>query len=173
MTRTPTSREALLAVIRRVRSRWRTKVVLQGVGILLGSGLLLSVLSAWGMDWFRFGAGAVLTFRLLTWTALAGVAWRFLIRTLRRRVPDETVALYLEEHEPTLQGIVVTAVESGAAPAYQLSPALVQRVIEAAAGHCANIEYGRRVERTNLYRSSGIVVGVSVAALTVRLPSPP
>ena len=118
------SRETLLAIIRRVRNRWRLKVALQGMGVVLAGALLLFLFSGWGMDRLRFGTGAVLTFRLLTYAAIAGLGWRFLVRPLARRVSDDQVALYLEEHEPSLEGTVVSAVDAGAESSGVISPAL-------------------------------------------------
>ena len=63
-----TSHEALLDVIRRVRNRWRAKAALQGAGMFLGAALLLAVLSAWSMDWFRFSAGTLGEKKLRAWT---------------------------------------------------------------------------------------------------------
>src|SRR5438046_1571252 len=105
---------ALLPVIRRVRNRWRLKVALQGTAIVLAGALLLLLLFGWGMDYFRFTATAVTIFRVLTYVAILGLAWRFLVRPLARPVSDETVALYLEEHEPSLDGVLVGAVDAGA-----------------------------------------------------------
>src|SRR6185295_4367647 len=106
---------ALLPVIRRVRNRWRLKVALQGSAVVLGGALALLILSGWGMDYFRFSTAAVVTFRVVTYLAILALAWLFLYRPLARRVSDETVALYLEEHEPSLDGVLVGAVDAGSA----------------------------------------------------------
>ena len=51
----------------------------------------------------RFSAEAVVWLRLLTWGTLAITTIWFIVRPLFRRVTDEQVALYLEEHEPALE----------------------------------------------------------------------
>src|ERR1051326_5818286 len=112
-TRSASSHETLLAVIRQVRNRWRLKILLRGLAVFLASTAVLLLVSGWGMDRFRFGPGAILGFRLLTYAIVAWLAWRLLIQPQRRRVTDETVALYLEENEPSLDGALVTAVEAG------------------------------------------------------------
>ena len=48
--------------------------------------------------------------------ARASCCW-FLVRPLRRQVTDEQVALYLEEHEPSLQATLLSAVEASRAGA--------------------------------------------------------
>ncbi|MBI4499916.1 MAG: DUF4175 family protein [Gemmatimonadetes bacterium] len=171
-TRSTSRHEALLAVIRAARNRWRLKVALQGTAVFLGGTIVLFLLSGWGMDYFRFGPAAVIGFRVFSYATIVALAWRFLIHPLRRRVSDETVALYLEEHEPSLEGALVGAVDAGASPSDMLSPALVERLIQSAEERCRRIEGGRRVERQNLYRSSGIVAGVTLAGVAVAVLSP-
>ena len=43
---------------------------------------------------------------------LAAALCFFVVRPLRRQVTDEQVALYLEEHEPSLQATLLSAVEA-------------------------------------------------------------
>lgn len=172
VNRSPSSRETLLKVVSDVRQRWRLKIALRGIAFVVGGGLLLTVISSWGLDTFRFGPAAVAAFRLVTWGALAALGWWYLWRPLTRRVSDQQVALYLEEHEPSLNGLVMSAVESDTPSATELSTALLTRVVESAVARCTEIEYGRRIERPGLYRSSGIVAGATVAALVAGLLSP-
>src|SRR5262245_29684462 len=152
MLNRPSSHDTLLKVVSDVRRRWRVKVALQGAAFALGGVLLTAFLSSWGMDLFRFGTGAVNAFRIITWSAVAVLGWWYLWRPLTRRVSDEQVALYLEEHEPSLDGAVMGAVESGRDTRAGLSPALLERVVETAVERCASVEYGVRVERPGLYR---------------------
>ena len=56
-------------------------------------------------------------------------AW-FLVRPLLRKVSDEQVALYLEEHEPSLEATIITAMEPSAGEPADMSPALVRKLIE-------------------------------------------
>ena len=44
--------------------------------------------------------------------ALASLVGWFLVRPLFWRVSDEQVALYLEEHEPSLQAEIISAIEA-------------------------------------------------------------
>lgn len=166
------SHDTLLRIVRDVRRRWRLKVALRGAAFVLGGALLLALVSSWGMDLLRFSSGAVLAFRLVTWAVIGALGYWYLWRPLTRRVSDQQVALYLEEHEPSLSGSVMSAVESGTPTAADLSPALLTRVIEGAVARCAEIEYGHRVERPGLYRSGGLVAGVTVAAMLAGLLSP-
>ncbi|MCG8468724.1 MAG: hypothetical protein MJB57_11040, partial [Gemmatimonadetes bacterium] len=97
------SGQQLLEVVRSVRRRWRARQLVQGGAVVLGAGFIVFFASTFGVDRLRFDDSAVLIFRIVLWTSLAGlVAW-FLVRPLLRRVSDAQVALYLEEHEPSLQ----------------------------------------------------------------------
>ncbi len=167
---------ALKTLIREVRSRWRLKNVLKGLAMVLGTGIAVFALSAYGMDYFRFGPASIIVFRVLTYAALAVLAWRYLVRPLRHRVSDERVALYIEEHEPELQGEIVSAVEiegrgdrpnepSGSSP-------LSRRVIERAIEKCVAIDYGRSIERRGLYHAYGLFAGAMAAGLAAIIASP-
>ena len=70
------------------------------------------------------------TFTIVTGVTLVSAAAWFFARPLLRKVTDEQVALYLEEHEPSLESTILTALAApGDAAA---SPVLVQRMIETA-----------------------------------------
>src|SRR6476646_4025552 len=105
----------LVDIIHDVRRRWRYKLALRGAVGVLGLGVAVLLLSAYGLESWRFSAGSIVTFRIVLGVALAGLVGWFLIRPLTRQVTDEQVALYLEEHEPSLQAAIVSAVEVEAA----------------------------------------------------------
>ncbi len=168
--------DELLKVIRSVRRRWRLRVALRGIAIVLGAGTLVFLISAYGLDRLRFDPGAVIAFRVFAYLALGILVLRFLVLPLWRSVPDERVALYLEEHEPSLEARVLSAVEFSGQEhrAHESSsPAFVQRLVEGAAEKCAELDYGRRVEAAPLARTSGLLAGTTLAALAVVFLSPP
>ena len=108
--------------------------------------------------------------RVLLLLALVASALWFVVRPLRRRVTDEQVALYLEEHEPALQARVLSAVEASQAGCSWESSALVRRLIEEAIEHCVRHDAVRRVEEAPLRRYALTLAGVAiVAALFVGL----
>jgi chemotaxis protein histidine kinase CheA len=159
----------ILDLVRGVRWRWRAKVVLSGltwVGAISGAVLFLSAV---GLEQMRFSVEAVFWFRVLTWGTLTLTSLWFLVRPLLRSPSDEQVALYLEEHEPSLEHAVVSALEAG----NSLSPALGQELVASALERAKKIQYGRRVEQSALYRFGGAltVVAVTAVMLTVAGPS--
>ena len=167
--RLSSNHDDLVRVVRHVRGRWRLKIAMRGSAIVLGAGTLAFLLSAYGLEYFRFSPSAVISFRVLTYVVLAGLAAMFLLRPLLRRVSDEQVALYLEEHEPSLQAAVLSALEAGKEGNVirpDRSAALVRRLVESTIERCWEIDAGRAVERNSLRRSSGMFgAGVLVALL--------
>ena len=166
----------LRRIIRSVRRRFRLRVALRGLAITLGFGLLALAASAWGMDHFRYTPTAIAAFRAFAWTALAGLSVRFLVLPLLVRLPDERVALYIEEHDPSLQAALLSAVELGPERVERerpdVSPELSRRLVEQAERRCEEIDYRRLVERRSLQRMSGLLSGVATAGMLAALLSP-
>ena len=167
------SYDELLRVIRHVRNRWRLRLALRGAAIVLAAGLLALAVSAFGIDQLRYSNWAVWAFRAFTYLGLIGLTVRFIVLPLGRRVTDEQVALYLEENDPSLQAAVVSAVEVGAEKNRpNLSPALIERLVEAAYDSCQSNQYGRLIERQRLHRASGTMAVVALLGMLAVLLSP-
>ena len=164
-------RETLLTTIRGVRSRWRWKVVLRSLTVLLGAGIGTVLVAAYGLEQFRFSPAAIITARIVTYLVLAGLGWFFFVRPLARRVTDQQVALYLEEHEPSLQELLLSAVDAGSpshlAVATAESAAMLERLVESAIEKCEQTDLGRGLERRSLWRSAAVMGGIAVAAAAI------
>ena len=117
----------MAGVIRDVRARWRRKLLVRGALQVLVGGAVMLVAAGVALEALRFTPSAILTFRIGT---LAAIARRWppgaIGRPLLRQVTDEQVALYLEEHEPSLNTLLLSAMsaERGGNP-QDHSPALV------------------------------------------------
>jgi hypothetical protein len=158
----------LVEIIRQVRRRWRMKLALRGALGVVGVGLLLLVLSALGLESWRFTPGAIITFRIILGVGLAGLVGYLLVRPLMRSASDEQVALYLEEHEPSLQAAIISAVEGRRADASApYSAMLVGKLVESAVDKCNEIEGGRRVERVPVRRYGLTLAALAVGALAL------
>jgi hypothetical protein len=156
----------LVGVIHQIRRRWRYKLMLRGAVGVLGLGALALVLSAWGLESWRFSTGSIITFRIVMAAALAALLGWFIVRPLLWRVTDEQVALYLEEHEPSLQAEIISAIEASRLAQSSNSPhsaRLVSRLVESAVAKVEAIDWGRNVERSPLRRYA---VTFGVIALT-------
>src|SRR5688500_8584096 len=174
-----TSQAQLLGIIRQVRNRWRLKIALRGAAIVLGVGFIIFLIAAFAVDQFRYSEGSVLAFRIVSYIALLALTIRFLVLPLLPRVSDDRVALYLEEHEPSLDAAVLSAVELAgeekehANARAAMSPALARRLVENAVQRTKAIDNGRRVERLTLFRSTGALAGIAIGVLAVLVLGPP
>jgi hypothetical protein len=160
----------LVEAIHEVRRRWRYKLMLRGAVGVLGLGALALVLSAWGLESWRFTAGSIITFRILMAVALAGLIGWFLVRPLLWRVTNEQVALYLEEHEPSLQAEIISAIEASRLAQTDNSPhsaRLVERLIQSAVAKVEAVDYGRNVERSPLRRYAVTFGVIAIAAIAL------
>jgi len=160
-------REELVAVIRRVRNRWRLKLALRGAVIVVAGTLLALLLSASSLEALRFSPTAITSFRLIALAVFAALVFIGFVMPLRRRVTDGQVALYLEEKDPSLQTAILSAIESipaaddtGRGP----SPALVDKLVDQAIEKCHALEDGIVVERANLRRQLMTLGGIAAAA---------
>src|SRR6266545_8079120 len=100
-------RSDVVAVIHEVRRRWRMKLALRGAAIAAGCIAVALVLAAVVLQWMRFTPESILAFRIALAAVVALLAYVFLARPLLRRVSDEQVAMYLEEHEPSLEAAII------------------------------------------------------------------
>jgi len=142
----------LVSVIHDVRRRWRMKLALRGAALTAACLALVLIGSAIVLQWMRFTAESIFGFRVFLAAAAALLAYVFFVRPLMRRVSDEQVAMYLEEHEPSLEAAIISAVE--------------------AEEKCRGIEDGRRVERDLFRRYSGALGGVVALAALIFLLGP-
>ncbi len=163
------ARDRIFGVVRGVRWRWRTRLILRGLVWVGGLTGLVVFVSALGLERVRFAPEWVIAFRYMTWGTLAVSTFLFLIRPMLRRVSDAQVALYLEEHEPSLEHSVVSALDQSGGDA---SPDLSHRVVEVALERARGVEYGRRVEQGGLYRFAGALTALVVVALVATVFGP-
>jgi hypothetical protein len=155
----------LPAIISDVRRRWRLKLALRGATSTLALGVLLLVAAAIGVQYGRYNPALIVGLRIALLVAVAANVVVFVVRPLRRRVSDEQVALYLEEHEPGLGTTIVSAVDAArhdAAHTDYRSPALVSRLIESAIKACLTTDAPTQVEQRRLERYAMAATAVLV-----------
>ncbi|MGE3844493.1 MAG: DUF4175 family protein, partial [Vicinamibacterales bacterium] len=163
-------RQELLTIIRGVRRRWRMKLAMRGAATSLAVFVVALLAGAYALEAARFSAGMLVAVRIFVPVVLAAlVAW-FMVRPLSRQVSDEQVALYLEEHEPTLEASIVSAVHatgSSAASEEPLSRALVDRLVESALERCAESRVDVRIEQQPVRRYGLAIAATAVVATAV------
>jgi hypothetical protein len=162
----------LVGIIRQARRRWRLKLAVRGLAVVAGLGLALFLVAAYVLEWARFTPASIMTLRVVSALGLAAAAAYFLVLPLLRRVTDEQVAMYLEEHEPSLQATLVSAVDASRHEQRAASAALVQRLVEQAVDRCMAADAARRVEREPLRRSLASLAAVALVGLAVFLLGP-
>ncbi len=64
--------DRVLAMVRKIHRRWRTRIAIRGTAIVLGAGLLAFLLSVYGLEVSRFSASPVVAFRVILWVVVAG-----------------------------------------------------------------------------------------------------
>ena len=161
----------VLSMVRQIRRRWRARIAIRGLAIVLGAGLLVFLLSVYGLEVSRFSTSSVIGFRVVLWLVGAALTARFLIWPLTRRVSDEQAALYLEENEPSLEASVLAALETGSG-SKQSSEALERQLVENALQRAGDIDFGRRIEQKGLYRALGALAAVALGSLVLLLFGP-
>src|SRR5689334_19610560 len=145
------ARAQLIEVVRQVRRRWRIKLALRGaVGFLL-AGVLAIIAIAYTLEALKFTPVAILSFRIVTALVLVAAGAWFFARPLSRKVTDEQVAMYLEEHEPSLDSAIMSAMEATDQHS-EWSPELIRKLVEHAIERVHEIREGERIEKEPMRR---------------------
>src|SRR5687767_12024454 len=167
------SQLALLDVVHGVRRRWRTRRAMNGIAIALAIIAVMILIASNVLGRGTPDAATLMTGRIILGvSALAALAW-FALRPLFRQVSDERVALYIEEHEPSLKATLLGAVDmAGTDPRGEISPALMERLVRTAVEKCKDIDFGKRIERPRLMKSSGFLTAAGLACVVLFLMAP-
>jgi hypothetical protein len=147
---------------RKVRARWKRAAALSGLALVLLESvgiftvvILLSLLYG-HLPWLRvgaFGAGVV---------AVLALVVRHVVLPLMRQIPDEQVALYVEENNDKFEGSLMTAAEFGRKTGFTpLQQRMVQAVVHVADARAQAGRVSRVVSFARL-RKYGVAAAVSV-----------
>ncbi len=162
----------LSEVIGNLRRRWRLRHLLNGLFTTLAVMIALIVISAWLLNQWHFAEPAVWLLRFTLIVTLVGLLFQFCVKPLQREVSDARVALYLQEHEPTLKSIILSAVEAGQSSPPDTSPQLASRLVEQAIDACARVGFGYPVEQQKLRRAT-LKLGLALLVIIGLTASPP
>ncbi|HEV8358308.1 MAG TPA: DUF4175 family protein [Gemmatimonadales bacterium] len=163
----------LSQAIRRLRRRWRARVLAEGAARVAAAGLL-AVLAGGLLTWL-LGAGSatVVTVRVLGYLLIGAALTRYLLLPAWRRPDEARLALYIEERAPELRQSLVSAVHELRTPAdARPSPALARRVVEQALGEMRRLEAGPGLERPRLRRAGLLTGGVAGLGALLALAGP-
>ena len=165
-------RPELTQVIDRLRQRWRLRLLLNGLCRTLVIMIALFVICAWLLNHWHFVSPAVWSLRFVLVFALVGLLLQYCLKPLRRRVSDARVALYLQEHEPSLKSILLSAIDARQSEAKDTSPQLVTRLVDQSLDACARVRFGYAVEQQEL-RQAVSKLGLALLVIVALLVSPP
>src|ERR1035437_8614740 len=168
-----TDQAQLAGVVSGVRNRWRLKRALRGATITVAVGFIVLAVSAYATRALHYSDPAMWIFRIVSPSAIVACVFRFIVRPVRATPPAAQVALYIEEHERSLDGAVITAVDVHAsAAASARSPSLVARLLRSALERMRRVDDGRAVDAGDLQRTSIVFAAVSAATLAIALLGP-
>lgn len=156
------------SVIREVRTGWRKRLLVRGLLRVLIAGALVLIGAGAALEALRFIPTAILTFRIATLAVIAGVILWWIVRPFFTQVSDEQVALYLEEHEPSLNNLLLSAMSAerrGESPEH--SPAFVAKLVETAVERVHEVEGGRRIELPLVRRYAAMALGTLAVAAAI------
>src|SRR5262245_636759 len=166
-------RSELIDVIRGVRNRWRRRLALRGAVVVVAGTILALLLSASGLESFKFTPAAIIAFRLIAFAVFAGLLYLAFVRPMRRRVSDSQVAMYLEESNPQLEAAIISAMEATAAAeagSTAASPRLLEKLVEQAIDQAQQIDHDQSADQIAFRRHAMALAAVGlVAALVVAL----
>jgi hypothetical protein len=171
------ARQEVVDVIRKVRRRWRSKLLVRGAIVVVGGAFLALVLASWALAAYKFSPWSVTTFRIALFAVVGAlVAW-WVFKPLRRQVTDLQVALYIEEQEPSLQAAILSAVDAGAtgtaaSTAAGVPPAILERLVEQAVDRCRSIAGGREVARAAVKRHAVLLGAIAAGAALLLVVGP-
>ncbi|MFI5232319.1 MAG: DUF4175 family protein, partial [Gemmatimonadales bacterium] len=163
----------LAGVVSGVRNRWRLKRALHGATITVAVGFAALAISAYATRALHYGDVSLWAFRLASLALIVACVIRFIVAPVRATPRDAQVALYIEEHEPSLDGSVITAVDAHAsAEPVSRSPVLVARLVRSALDRMRRVDDGRAVDASDLQRTSIVFASVTAAAIGMALFGP-
>src|SRR4051812_6081335 len=160
----------LLKVVRGVRTRWKLKHALRGAAYALAGTFIVYAITAIVVHSLNYSETSVMAGRVVCVVAFFALLIQFVVRPMLPSIQDERAALYLEEHEPSVDGAIFTSIEVDNALKngnQQISPALAGRLKSNAIERARTIGDGRRVDASGLRNSWALIAAVIVAATII------
>jgi hypothetical protein len=156
----------LAAILTRVRRRWRLRRALLGSVWFLIAFVAVALLATFTVDAWHFAPDVVTGARVASYLIGAGALLYFIAIPAFQRVSARRLALYVEEHEPSLGMALASAagLENNAASGN--SAALERGLLEQSLRACHAVADGRRVDSVKLRRNALLVI-LSIAAIAL------
>lgn len=156
--------------LRRVRSRYALRVLFRGLAIVAVGALLGVAFSGYALDAFRYSRNAVWAITAIFYSWALFLAARFVIHPLwtsRRQASDAAIARYIEEHAPSLDAALRSAVDAAASPHRTgETNALETRLVDDVVTRLEALDLPREVERAEM-RHASLTLGAAAMAAVV------
>jgi len=136
-------------LLRRARARRQLLLSLRGVAITVGVVAALVLLTGWAAHRYRYNGGALITLRIGALLMVLATIYFALLRPLMRRISDARLARLIEEHHPSAEDRLVTAVEYSNNDSH-ISPAIMHRLNQDANSVSAMLDLGNVIRRSRL-----------------------
>ena len=155
----------LIDVIHRVRNRWRMRLALRGVVVVVAGTLLALLLSASSLEALRFSPTAIISFRVTAFIVFAGLVWIGLVRPLH--APGHRFAGRDVSRGKRPDAADRAAERGRARPAHAgggehgPSPRLIERLVEQAIDKCRELERRQRSSSAATCDGSSCTLGIS------------
>src|SRR6266571_2581592 len=159
-------------VIKQVRRRILMRNVLRGAAITVGVAAVSLLVTALAAGLLKQRHGALIVLRGMPFVVTGVAAWLFLVRALRTKIQDATIARLIEE-KCGLGDRVVTAVEYSENPR-EASPAIVDRLVADASCRSSSVDPNLVVDprRAYAYGAAAAVILLALIGAWVFGPKP-
>ncbi len=155
---------SLATLLQGARRRWRLRHLSVGLAITVAAVLLVLAAGSFALEAARFSTAAITAARVVVGIVAALVVGRWLAWPLLRRLPDDRLALYLEERVPQLGGAVLTAVTLRRQADTGHSAMLERGLVADATRRLGTTPAVPRLERPTTLRALSVSAAVTVAA---------
>jgi len=153
---------AIARELGRVRRAWRRTAALSGLAVVVleAAGMLALMLLVDLL--YEPGLPGRLAMLAASGLALAYLAARHVVSPLARRIPDEQVALFVEERNPAFEGALLAAAEFGRTGG---AGALTRAILEEAAARAARLDLRSAVDTRRLRKYAAAAAAVVASYL--------
>jgi hypothetical protein len=164
---------SLTPLLQRARRRWRVRHLAVGVAVAVIVLAVVLVVGSLALEAARFSSASIAVARSVLGIAVGLVTVRYLVWPLVRRLPDERLALYLEERVPQLGGAVHSAVTLRPQSETGHSMMLERGLIADAARRLAGSPAISVVERPATLRALSVALAVALISALLFQFGPP
>jgi len=162
--------------LRQVRARYTLRMLFRGLAIVASGTLLGIVISAYSLDAFRYSRNALWAVTAILYVWIAFLVLRFVILPLgrsRKQASDAAIARYIEEHEPSLDAALRSAVDAAATPRGPgETNALETRLVDDVVTRLEAFDLPREVEKAEMRQAAIALAAVTVAGVAFYFLAP-